>query len=125
MKKEELIRRQFQNILDKLVGSKIQPTATAIISAEQPMIMLFEELMCEINKLQKESEKLKKQVKNEIYVRDSIASLTSNLKLENQKLKRKLKEIETIVDTRPYVAYNFYGNILYESDEILKILKGE
>lgn len=34
------------------------------------------------------------------------------------------KAIERL-ETRPYTAYTLYGDILYESDEIIKILKGE
>lgn len=56
MSEEDLIRFQFQNILDNLVSSKIRPTSTAIISARQPMVLLFEELMNKIEKLQKENE---------------------------------------------------------------------
>ena len=61
MSEEDLIRLQFQNILGELVGSKIQPTATAIISARQPMVQLVEELMYKLNKLQKENEELKEE----------------------------------------------------------------
>lgn len=42
----------------------------------------MQEMAEEIVKLRKENEKLKKQLRNEIYVRDSIASLNSNLKQE-------------------------------------------
>lgn len=57
---EKAIRMQFQNILNKLVNNKIAPTGTAILAAEQPMILLFEELMYKIRKQQKELEPIKK-----------------------------------------------------------------
>lgn len=42
-----------------------------------------------------------------------------------EKQNKKLKEIEAIVDTTPYVAYTSYGDILYESDEILEIIRSD
>lgn len=57
---KEAIRMQFQNILNNLVNNKIAPTGTAILAAEQPMILLFEELMYKIEKQQKELEPIKK-----------------------------------------------------------------
>lgn len=63
MSEEEIIRIEFQNILDKLIESKIRPTATAIISARQPMVNLFEELMYKIDKLQKENTELKEKIR--------------------------------------------------------------
>lgn len=58
MSEEEIaIRMQFQNILNNLVKNKIAPTGTAILAAEQPMILLFEDLMYKIKKQQKELEK--------------------------------------------------------------------
>lgn len=59
--------------------------------------------------------------KRYIYFRNNFKRVC----IENQELKRKLKEIEEIVDTRPYVAYTLYGDLLYESDEILEIIRGE
>lgn len=44
---------------------------------------------------------------------------------EEKEAIRKLKKIETIIDTTPYVAYTLYGDLLYEGDEILKIIRGE
>lgn len=41
------------------------------------------------------------------------------------KLQKKLNKIENLINTSPYVAYTSYGDILYESDDILEILKGE
>ena len=69
MSEEEIIRIKFQNVLDKLVSSKIRPTATAIISARQPMVLLFEELMYKLDKLQKENEELKEELQ---YYKDNI-----------------------------------------------------
>lgn len=58
MSKEEnkLIRAEFRRMLDKLIDSKIRPTATEIISVEQPLICLFEEVMYKLEKQQKETE---------------------------------------------------------------------
>lgn len=55
----KLIRAEFQRMLDKLIDSKIRPTATEIISVEQPLISLFEEVMYKLEKQQKEIKELK------------------------------------------------------------------
>ena len=47
-----------------------------------------------IEKLQKENEKLKEQLKVEIYARDMVVGLNSNLQKENEELKEQLKEYE-------------------------------
>jgi len=58
------------------------------------------------------------------YGKRKLEKYIDKLQKENQELKNKLKEIEEIVDTRPYVAYTDYGDLLYESDEILEIIRG-
>jgi hypothetical protein len=77
MSKEEnkLIRAEFQRMLDKLIDSKIRPTATEIISVEQPLISLFEEVMYKLEKQQKEIERLK-------YDRDFLYGVIDELKGE-------------------------------------------
>lgn len=65
--------------------------------------------------------------KKYIFYRSNFSRLcieNYKIKQENEKLKNKLEEIKEIVDTRPYVAYTDYGDILYESDEILEIIRG-
>ncbi len=44
---------------------------------------------------------------------------------ERDLYKKIINEIEKLVDTKPYVAYTLYGDILYESDEILEIIRNE
>jgi len=76
-----------------------------------------------MTKMEKELiEKLERACQTEARV---TLRLIRKLQKGNQVLTRKLKEIETIVDTTPYVAYTLYGDLLYESDEILKIIRGE
>ena len=60
---KEAIRIQFQNALETLINSKLRPTATAIISAEMPITVLFEELVNTIDELQKENAELKEKIK--------------------------------------------------------------
>lgn len=59
--------------------------------------------------------------KRYIYYRDNFKRVC----IENYKLENKLKKIEELVDTKPYVAYTNYGELLYEGDEILEIIRGE
>lgn len=69
MTEEEIIRNQFTSILNNLVNNKIAPTGTAILSAQQPMILLFEKLIYKINKQDTEINKLKQvneQLKSEL-----------------------------------------------------------
>lgn len=58
---KKAIRIQFQNILNELINNKIASTGTEILSAEQPMILLFDELMHKIDRLQKENISLKQE----------------------------------------------------------------
>lgn len=58
MTEEEIIRNQFASILNNLVNNKIAPTGTAILSAQQPMILLFEKLIYKINRQDTEINKL-------------------------------------------------------------------
>lgn len=46
-----------------------------------------------------------------------------NLIQENKELKEKINKIKDLCDTKPYVAYTLYGDLLHESDDILEILK--
>lgn len=50
IKEKEIIEMQFERNLDLLIRQKFPLTATAIVSAEQPMILLFKELIHRIEK---------------------------------------------------------------------------
>lgn len=50
IKEKEIIEMQFERNLDLLIKQKFPLTATAIVSAEQPMILLFKELIHRIEK---------------------------------------------------------------------------
>lgn len=86
MSEEEIIRVKFQNVLDKLVSSKIRPTATAIISARQPMVLLFEELMYKLDKLQKENEELKSKKQLEIDTSEEVLKWKAKYHLLSRKI---------------------------------------
>ena len=40
-----------------------------------------------------------------------------------KKEKQELEKIIQIIEGKPYTAYTFHGDILYDSDEIAKMLK--
>lgn len=108
---EEIIRIEFQNILDKLVSSKIRPTATEIISARQPMVQLFEELMYKLDKLQRENQELK----------DLKAELQAEV-IKNQHLENKLKVYEQQIDLE-WVEENYIEKrILKRAEKIIDLM---
>lgn len=57
IQEKEAIEMQFERNLDLLIKQKIPLTATAIVSAEQPMIFLFKELIYRIEKREYELDK--------------------------------------------------------------------
>lgn len=57
IKEKEIIEMQFERNLDLLIKQKFPLTATAIVSAEQPMILLFKELIHRIEKREYELDK--------------------------------------------------------------------
>lgn len=57
IKEKEIIEMQFERNLDLLIRQKFPLTATAIVSAEQPMILLFKELIHRIEKREYELDK--------------------------------------------------------------------
>ena len=40
-----------------------------------------------------------------------------------KKEKQEIEKIIQILETKPYIAYTLYGDILHESDEIAQMLK--
>ena len=44
-------------------------------------------------------------------------------KEKNKKLEDKLVKIKEIIDTSPYTAYTFYGDILYDDESIKQVLE--
>lgn len=127
MSEEEIIRIEFQNVLDKLVSSKIRPTATEIISARQPMVQLFEEVMFKLDKLQKENKKLKKESKNSMEARNIMAQEV--FRLQKEVKEKDKKWIDRINDS--IIAYELSERLNYDKQdnskiiEALKLLKGE
>lgn len=109
MREEDIIRIEFQNILDKLVSSKIKPTATAIISARQPMVQLFEELIYKINKLQKENTELENELSKlqcdyrQLY-KENTELKEKNTILEGNKIGYKLA-IQELKEKLDYYSY--------------------
>ena len=57
IQEKEAIEKQFERNLELLVREKFPLTATAIVSAEQPMILLFKELIHRIEKREYELDK--------------------------------------------------------------------
>ena len=57
IEEKEIIEMQFERNLDLLIRQKFPLTATAIVSAEQPMILLFKELIHRIEKREYELDK--------------------------------------------------------------------
>lgn len=110
MNKEEnkAIRAEFQNILDKLIDSKIRPTGTAIIAVEQPMVLLFERVMYKLERQQEEIEELKQSNKNNIQVayggrRFGTEGMVVKDYISKDKIKEKLNQI-----------HNEFSNILLD-----------
>lgn len=56
------------------------------------------------------------------YLKEKIQAI-ENLIKENKELKEKIVKIKDLCNTKPYVAYTLYGDLLYESDEILELLE--
>lgn len=57
IQEKEAIEKQFERSLELLVRGKFPLTATAIVCAEQPMILLFKELIHRIEKRESELDK--------------------------------------------------------------------
>ncbi|MBR3163566.1 MAG: hypothetical protein IKF17_05665 [Clostridia bacterium] len=57
IEEKETIEKQFERNLELLVRGKFPLTATAIVAAEQPMILLFKELIHRIEKREYEIDK--------------------------------------------------------------------
>lgn len=57
------------------------------------------------------------------YGKRKLVSYIENLIKENKELKEKIVKIKDLCNTKPYVAYTLYGDLLYESDEILELLE--
>lgn len=57
IQEKEAIEKQFERNLELLVREKFPLTATAIVSAEQPIILLFKELIHRIEKREYELDK--------------------------------------------------------------------
>ena len=97
---EKAIRTQFQNILNGLINNKIAPTGTAILNAEQPMILLFEELIYKIEKQQKEIEYLNQQIPT-----DKIFYYSERDYISKNKIREKIKEVSNgIYDAKGILA---------------------
>ena len=101
----KLIRAEFRRMLDKLIDSKIRPTATEIISVEQPLICLFEEVMYKLENQQKEIEELKEKNKEldkenqglfELYNFNDSSLLSKILKDYKKIIAKQQKEIEVL-----------------------------
>ena len=113
---KEAIEIQFERNLELLVRQKFPLTATAIVNAEQPMILLFEELIHrieiqdnrlkfyekqdkEIQKLRKKNNDLLIKLRNRIKQVNKLAKY-SNYKKEfsnlNKKIEKQDKEIELL-----------------------------
>lgn len=76
IQEKEAIEMQFKRNLDLLIKQKFPLTATAIVSVEQPMILLFKELIHRIEKREYELDKKDKIIKdmaNSIYLIDSMS----------------------------------------------------
>ena len=71
IQEKEAIEKQFERNLELLVREKFPLTATAIVSAEQPIILLFKELIHRIEKREYELDKKEKIINDmarEIYI---------------------------------------------------------
>lgn len=92
IKEKEAIERQFERNLDLLVRKKFPLTATAIVAAEQPMILLFKELIHRIEKREFELDKKDKII--ELMAR-AIGNYDSQLDINTFKNKEHIIEYFT------------------------------
>ena len=83
IKEKEIIEMQFERNLDLLIKQKFPLTATAIVSAEQPMILLFKEL---IHRIEKREYELK--IKNKIIdlMAEELADWYMDNRIDNRKI---------------------------------------
>lgn len=52
-----------------------------------------------------------------------LLDLYNKEKEQNTKLKRKINAVLESIDTKPYTAYTFYGDVLYDDEDIKNILE--
>lgn len=110
---KKAIEKQFERNLELLVREKFPLTATAIVSAEQPMILLFKELIHRIEKREYELDKKDKII-------DKIYDFCRRELAFEKRLKREKRKPDEFNQGRFYVCENIKAIITNKVEEDIK-----